>query len=134
MTELNYLTVDELIELNKYVLKVFKDKKGDRHEILDMVKIIDVIYDVEELDEDIYFKAAYLMFNVVRGHAFGSGNKRTAYSTVTKFLEKNKKTYKLESNKIVNPKIMIAIREGRYSLEEIREWIKDGKIKKAYER
>jgi len=42
------------------------------------------------------------------------------------------KTYKFEDNNIVNPKIMIAIREGRYNLEEIREWIKHGRIKKTY--
>jgi death-on-curing family protein len=132
--EIKYLTVRELIEINKYVLKAFHDKKGDKHEILDMVKIIDVIYEVEEMKGDIYEKAAYLMFHIVRGHAFGSGNKRTGYSAMKEFMNMNDKTYKLKDDNIINPKIMIAIREGRYTLDEIREWIKYGRIKKNYER
>lgn len=129
-----YLTVNDLIEINKYVLKAFHDKKGDKHEILDMVKILDLIFKVERLEGDVYEKAAYLMLHITKGHPFASGNKRTAYTATKKFLSNNQKTYKFKDDNVINPKIMIAIREGRYTLDEIKEWITYGRVEKTYER
>jgi prophage maintenance system killer protein len=60
---------------------------------------------------------------------FASGNRRTAFLATKYMLSRNKA--RLGIKDIENQaKVMQGIREDFYSDDEIKEWIKDGKIRK----
>ena len=78
---------------------------------------------------DLYDKAAQILIELTRAHAFESGNKRTAFLSTKKFVITNLGKFNIPDT-INNVKIMIGIREGYYTITEIKEWIMNGKIKR----
>lgn len=62
-------------------------------------------------------------------HAFESGNKRTAFLTTKKFILENKGKFTIPDT-ASNVKVMIGVREKYYTYDELKEWIKYGKIKR----
>jgi prophage maintenance system killer protein len=75
---------------------------------------------------DIYEKAAVLLTELLRGHAFASGVRRTAYAATISFLRVNGETPKV----VHDPKVMIGIRERFYTKEEIKSWLKGNEVRK----
>jgi len=65
---------------------------------------------------------------LTRVHAFESGDERTAFLTTKKFILQNDGKFNIPDT-TDNARIMMGIREQYYSLKEIREWIKNGRIK-----
>ncbi|MEK6867859.1 MAG: hypothetical protein AABX98_03495, partial [Nanoarchaeota archaeon] len=65
---------------------------------------------------------------LVQKHPFASGNRRTAL-IVTKYflLENNQKFFVEDQPK--QARVMQGIRENYYSHEEVKEWLKNGKIR-----
>jgi prophage maintenance system killer protein len=68
------------------------------------------------------------MGDIIKYHAFASGNRRTAFIVTKYFLSKNKGKIKIKDDP-TNAKVMQGIRENYYTIEEIKEWIKNGQIK-----
>jgi death on curing protein len=120
LPEPRYLTVDEIIEINKNVLREIRVKRADAHRVASRQKIEDVLRDVQEEEGDVYLKAAVLLIRLTKAHAFDSGNRRTAYASTKLFLEANGKTLNIE----VEPKVLTGIREGFYQTKEVVEWLK----------
>ena len=89
---------------------------------------MDAIEQCKQTGGDIYDKAAVLLKELVQKHPFVSGNRRTAFITTKDFLLMNKAKFKLKDEPVY-AKVMTGIREGFYSDEEMREWLKNGKIK-----
>lgn len=125
MPEARYLTVDEVIEVNQNVLKEIRVKRADSHRVASRNKLQDVIKSVQEDDGDIYSKAATLLIQLTRAHAFDSGNRRTAYAAAKLFLEANGKELSIE----VEPKVLTGIREGFYETREVVEWLKGNGVR-----
>lgn len=63
-----------------------------------------------------------------KSHPFASGNRRTAFITTKKFLRDNNVKPKVPNNN-GHSKILLGIREGYYNNIEIKEWLKNGKIR-----
>lgn len=132
MEDIVYPNPEKVIEYNLLALSLLKVKKADRPEVLSKAKIMGVIEECKECQGDIYDKAAILMKGLVKQHPFASGNRRTAFIVAKDFLISNKQKFKIKDD----PKyaeVMQGIREGYYKDEEIKEWIKNGKIR-AFER
>ena len=125
---IKYLSVQEMIEFNLLALTLIKTKKADKSEVLSYTKIIEVVKDCEEMDGDIYEKAAYLLKKIIKQHAFASGNRRTAFIITKHFLLSNDKVFNIEDNPD-HARIMTGIRENYYTNEEIKNWIQHGKIR-----
>ncbi len=123
-----YPTVEKIIEYNLLVLKLIKIKKADTAKVLSKAKIIEIIFECEEGNVDIYDKAICLLKGLIQKHPFASGNRRTAFIVVKDFLIKNHAQFHITDNPIY-AKVMQGIRENFYTDEEIKEWIKNGKIK-----
>lgn len=129
MAEIVYPTVDEIQYYNTIAIEMFRRSKKDQ------AKTINVFYIQKAIDEtkmnpgDLYDKAARLLIELTRVHAFESGNKRTAFLSTKKFVFMNEGKFKIPDT-INNVKVMIGIRENYYSHNEIKEWIINGKIKK----
>jgi death-on-curing protein len=125
MPEPKYLSLHEIIEVNKNVLKGVRVKRADSHRVSSRQKIEDALRKVQAEDGDSYSKAAVLLIQLTKAHAFDSGNRRTAYAATKLFLEANGKTLDIE----VEPKVLTGIREGFYQTKEVVEWLKGNGIK-----
>ena len=128
MKKVIYPTIEKIIEYNALALKLLKVKKADKAEVLNRSKIMDVIEKCQDCEGDIYDKAVMLLKGLIQNHPFASGNRRTAFITTKDFLLTNKAKIGIRDDpKYAN--VMLGIRERYYLDEEIKEWIKNGKIK-----
>jgi death-on-curing family protein len=128
MVRLRYPNIQEIVFYNKEALELIKVKKADRHEILAYPKVEDVISTCKNKKGDVYDKAICIIKGIAQKHPFASANRRTAIITTKAFLNANKKEFKVPNNK-EQSKVMQGIREDYYTDEEIRRWLKHGKIK-----
>ena len=125
---IKYLTAQDMIELNVLALDLIKTKKADKSEVLSYQKIREVADGCEQLEGDIYDKAAHLLKKLIKQHAFASGNRRTAFIAAKHFLLLNNTEFNI-TDEPEYAKIMTGIRENYYSDDEIKQWIKNGQIK-----
>lgn len=125
MSGFGYLTLNELLEANKEVLKEIIVRKADRHDVISKAGLQQTLDAVENTAGDVYEKASLLMVELVRKHCFASANKRTAYAVTRLFLEANGR----KMRNIEEPRILIGIREGFYNSEEIANWLKGNAIR-----
>ena len=128
MKKIKYPSEDLIIEYNALAITMFEVKKADKSEVLSRTKITNAIDKCKETEGDIYDKAAVLLKELTKAHAFASGNRRTAFITTIDFIKKNKGKIKIRDDPS-NAKVLTGIREGFYTNNEIKEWVKDGEIK-----
>jgi death-on-curing family protein len=126
--EIVYPTESKVIELNMLVLALIKVKKADQPKILSRSKITQAIVFCRSYEGDVYDKAAVLIKELIKVHAFASGNRRTAFVVTKYFISQNKGKLKIRDDPN-HAKVMQGIREDYYSHDEIRDWIKNGKIR-----
>jgi len=119
--------LNRLIHFNLLVLDLIKVKKADRHEVLSRKKITEII-DKCEKEEDIYGKAVILLADLVRKHPFASGNRRTAFIAAKDLIIRNHLKFGIEDDPL-QARVMIGIRENYYTDQELKEWLKHGKIR-----
>ena len=128
MVETIYPTVEEIQYNNAIAIEMFRRSKHDQAKTISVPYIQKVIDLIKLEPGDVYDKAATLLLELTRIHAFESGNKRTAFLTTKKFVVTNGERFRIP-DKESNVKIMIGIRENYYTKKELKEWIKHGKIK-----
>lgn len=125
---IRYLTIEKIIEYNFLALTLIKVKKADLPKVLSMERLNHIVNECKATRGDIYDKAVFLFSSLIKLHPFASGNRRTAFIITKAFLFKNKRKFNIE-NDPKQARRMLGIREGYYSDEEVKEWIKHGKIK-----
>jgi len=125
MSDVNYPTIDDLIELNRRVLGEIRVKKADRHRVLSRSGLEHLLRLAREQAGDAYEKAVTLLIGLVRTYPFASGNRRTAYLATMSFLEMNGEG----ANVVHDPKVLQGIREEFYTRDEIKAWLKGHEIK-----
>ena len=128
MDDFSYPSEEKIIELNVLILTVIKVKKADKSEVLSHSKISKALDSCIEFDGDLYDKAVILMSELIKAHAFASGNRRTAFIVTKYFVMQNNGKFKIKDD-FSYAKVMQGIREDYYLTDEIKEWIKNGKIK-----
>ncbi len=128
MAEVIYPSVEEIQFNNTIAIEMFRRSKHDQAKTISVSYIQKAIDATKAVAGDLYDKAALLLFELTRMHAFESGNKRTAFLTTKKFVVTNGERFRIP-DKESNVKIMLGIRENYYTKKEIKEWIKHGKIK-----
>jgi prophage maintenance system killer protein len=121
-------SVEEIQYYNTIAIEMFRKSKHDEAKIINVSYIEKAIEKVKNKQGNLYDKAALMLYELTQIHAFESGNNRTAFLTTKKFVIKNEGKFKIPDS-TNNVKVMIGIRENYYSLNEIKEWIKNGKIK-----
>lgn len=125
---IEYLSAEKIIELNVFAIAFIKAKKSDSAKVLGMTKLRQVVEDYQNCTGDVYDKAIVLLKGIIQKHPFASGNRRTAFLAAKIFLEDNREKLGVPDNPD-NVKVMQGIRENYYSDEEIKEWLKNGKIR-----
>jgi|SRR3989344_6336170 len=129
MAEIVYPSIEKIVEYNILALELIKVKKADSPKVLSTVKIIEVIKECQNNQGDIYDKAVILLKGLVQKHPFASGNRRTAFIVTKEFVLSNNQKFKIEDDPNY-ARALQGVRENYYTDEEIKEWIKNGKIKK----
>ena len=129
MRKLIYPSEDRIIKNNFLVLQIIDVKKADQPKVLSHSKIIDIIKECKNKKGDIYSKAVVLLKGIIKKHPFSSGNRRTAFITTKEFILNNKYIFNIKDDPSY-ARVMLGIREDFYSDDELKEWIKNGKIKK----
>lgn len=114
-----------MIELNKRVLRLISVKRADRHLVLSVPRLQVAIGRAKAKKGDVYDKAAIVLSELVRGHAFASGVRRTAFVATMTFLAANGE----HPGVVHNPNVLTGIREGFYTLDEIKDWLKGNAIR-----
>lgn len=125
---LKYPTADRIIEYNVLALTIIKVKKADRPMVLSSGRLDCIIKECKNLEGDLYDKAVSLFKGIIQLHPFASGNRRTAFIVTKEFLKENGGKFNIEDDP-KQAKVMLGVREKYYTDEEIKEWIKHGKIK-----
>jgi death-on-curing protein len=123
-----YPSADKLVEFNLLALSLITAKKSDAPKVLSRAKLEQAIDFCRKFDGDFFDKAAVLLAELIRGHPFASGNRRTAFIAMKYFLVLNRQKPAIEDDP-ENAKVLLGIRENYYSHNEIKEWIKNGKIR-----
>lgn len=125
-SEIKYLTAEDVIEVNKTVLREIKAKKADKSAFPNLARLRRLLEVAEGTQGDIYDKAAVMLEQLIRGHPFVSGNRRTAFTATLTFLKSNGEQVSVTTD----DRILIGIREGFYDRNEIKDWLKGHAIRK----
>jgi death-on-curing protein len=75
----------------------------------------------EYLYTTIWFMAAAMLHSLVKNHPFNDGNKRTAFFTTLRFLNKNGYIFTAAKNEIVE--FMVSIDVKNIDIEQIAVWL-----------
>jgi len=124
-----YSTTERIIEYNLLILNIIKVKKADKAKVLNYITIVNIVEGCKKLKGNTYEKAVFLLKGIIQKHPFASGNRRTAFVVTKEFVLNNNAKFNIKDD----PKqasIMLGIRENYYTDLEIKEWIKNGKIRK----
>jgi death-on-curing protein len=77
----------------------------------------------EHAPDEVYLRAAHLLRDLVTGHLFEDGNKRTAWVTTREYLSRNDAR---PADADLAERVLKRIR--RYDVEEIATWLETGEI------
>ena len=125
MVRIVYPSADELVETNERVLEQIRVKRADHHAVLSRKHLEEALEKTRNEDGDIYDKAAVLLIELIRGHAFASGVRRTAYAATISFLKINSETPSTSHD----PKVLTGIRERFYRKDEVKSWLKGNAVR-----
>lgn len=123
-----YPDEDAVISYNALAITIFETKKADQAKVLSRSKLSGAIKKCRDSNGDLYRKAAVLLKELIKVHAFASGNRRTALIATIDFVKNNRGKVNIPDDPN-NAKVLQGIREDYYNDKEIEEWIKNGKIK-----
>ncbi|MGB2728561.1 MAG: type II toxin-antitoxin system death-on-curing family toxin [Halobacteriota archaeon] len=73
-------------------------------------------------DTDIFRVTSIILRDVVQGHPFVDGNKRTAFELVDILLRENGYIFKVGKDEII--KFLLDMAKRVYELREVEEWVK----------
>ena len=79
MVSIVYPTVDEIQYYNTIAIEMFRRSKSDIAKTISISFIQSAIDKAKHYSRDLYGKAAYLLIELTRIHAFDSGNKRAHF-------------------------------------------------------
>jgi len=117
-----YPRVDDIINYNKEVLKIYKATKAEKHEIGGETRsrIRRALQSARAKRGDLEDKSIVLLRRINELHPFGSANRRTAHFAMNKMLYHNK-WYLVAMKRERQAGIQKLIRQGKLSHKQIRE-------------
>ncbi len=85
-----------------------------------------ILDSARKANDDVYNPATELLFGIIRGHPFASGVRRTAVTATSSFFKING----VDAEVPHDPEVLKGIREGFYSKQEVKKWLKGNGIRK----
>ena len=121
---MEYLTGEDIAQIHSMII----DETGGSHGIRDrhVLATLEGLPQQQTFGKELYptpfLKAAVYVRNIIFGHPFIDGNKRTAMTAAGVFLENN--GYAVTAEKGEVEKFVLYIIEERLELGDIAEWLK----------
>ena len=129
---MKYLTAEDILVIHALIIDETGGSHGlrDRHAILALEHLPRQKFGGHELYKTIFEKAAVYARNIIMGHPFVDGNKRTGMTAASVFLENN--GYKIIAKEGEIEKVALKIIKDQLEIEAIAKWFKthSRKIKK----
>lgn len=123
MEEIQFLIIEEVIIIHEKMIDIGGGSSGIRdiellHSAVERPK---ATFGGKNLYSSIPDMAAALLQSLVKNHAFIDGNKRTAFFSMLRFLEKNDLFINVNDTEIVDFTVQVDIE--KLSIEAISSWI-----------
>ena len=121
---MRYLTQEQILLIHSIVI----DETGGSHGIRDHNAILSLenlprqIVFGKELYPTLFHKAAVYARNIIASHPFLDGNKRTAMTAASVFLESN--GYRLNAKEGLVEKFALQVIKAKLTVDEIAGWVK----------
>lgn len=121
---MKFIDLDEVLIIHERMLEI----GGGREGILDFTLLHSAIerpkaqFSGEFLYQSVFEMGAALLQSLVKNHPFSDGNKRTAFFTTMRFLDKNGYEVTASNEEIVKFGVKVDI--NKLSVGEIAEWLK----------
>ena len=121
---MNYLTPEQVLFIHYRLI----EETGGSHGIRDIALLQSAIarpqasFDNNDLYPNIFTKAAALMHSIIKNHPFADGNKRTAITSSSIFLQRN--NYTLTASIKELERFTMKIASKGVELQKIAEWFK----------
>lgn len=131
---MNYLTAEDIIKINVYVIKTFSPKEPigvkDASALqMSVTQPEQVVFD-KELYPGVLEKAAILVINLTKRHPFYNGNKRTAWVAMDLFLKINGYRTAFPTNEGVDFILKIATSDDPF--DELKQFTVDYLNERGY--
>ena len=127
---MNYLTDTQMRIINQLVVRETGGLLGvrDSHTISSLENLPRQTMFGKELYPDVFIKAALYARNIIMGHPFLDGNKRTGIACALTFLESNEIVFRAKKGEIEKFAIRIVIK--KLELKDIALWFRKHSHKK----
>lgn len=121
---MKFVYIDEVLTIHSRMLEIGGGREGvhDFTLLHSAVERPKAQFGGRYLYASIWLMSAALLHSLVKNHPFEDGNKRTAYFTTWRFLEKNR--YTLRGKKDEAVEFMVEVDTQSKTLEEIASWLK----------
>lgn len=111
---------------DKYEEPIPPFEEHDTHKLESILANPRQTYGGQELYPTLVMKAAILYYGMIKGHAFGNGNKRISTASLLVFLALNRKWISCSQDEVAQKAVSIAespSSEKDFVLGELRVWI-----------
>src|SRR3990167_2667615 len=121
---MNYLTPEQVLFIHYRLI----EETGGSHGIRDIQMLQSAVplpmgtFSRKELYPDLFLKASALMHSIIKNHPFVDGNKRTAITAASIFLQRNNYTLTASNRELERFTLQIASEDVK--LEEVAVWFK----------
>lgn len=120
---IEYLTIDQVIELHDELLKKYGGLAGirDKNLLCSAIEAPKAALFGLEMYPSVYQKAAAYLFHLVSNHPFNDANKRTGYAATLVFLEVNDAKTSFAKEDFED--LVIEVAKGKVTKEEITRFL-----------
>ena len=120
MKSTKFITIEEIIEIHDKII----EKYGGEHGILNKGILEFAVYWVNSNPRrSVLWKVAVLLRDIVSGHPFVDGNKRTGFEVADTILKA--KGYRFTTTQSEILRFLIKLAKEGMEIEEIVKWLKD---------
>lgn len=125
---IEYLTVEQIIEIHDEMLKKFGGLPGfrDKNLLLSAIDAPKAAMFGQEMYPSIYEKAAAYLYHLVCNHPFNDANKRTGYVATLVFLDVNNIKLSFKKKELEN--LVIEVAKGKETKERIAKFLELGSL------
>lgn len=122
---MEYLTARDILKIHSFII----DETGGSHGVRDRGVIDSVVqtpkqpFGGQEVYPDIYQKAAVYMHRIIMNHPFVDGNKRTAVTATSVFLEENGHNVTVKEGGFELYAVRVV--EEKLEVEDIAVWLEE---------
>ncbi|MBP9798221.1 type II toxin-antitoxin system death-on-curing family toxin [Candidatus Woesebacteria bacterium] len=123
MDDLEFLLIEEVVIIHEKMIEVGGGSSGIRdiellHSAIERAK---ATFGGKYLYNSIFDMAAALLQSLVKNHPFIDGNKRTAFFSMLRFLQKNSLELNVDNDEIVD--FMVKVDTENLSIAAISKWV-----------